>query len=92
MAIQRETIVLHAAGLHARPAALFVKKASEFQSRIDVKNLTQDGPLVDAKSILSLLTCGVSQNDRISISAEGADEWDAVSSLVDLVENNFEEH
>lgn len=51
-------------GLHARPAALFVEKANQFESEIKVRK--GDG-IVDGKSILSILTLGVEQGQKITI-------------------------
>ena len=83
--------VTHPVGLHARPAAQFVQTASQFQSKITVANLNGDGKAVDAKSILSILTLGVSQGTEIEITAEGPDEKDAIQALKTLVESNFGE-
>lgn len=76
-------------GLHARPAALFVKLSNEFRADIRIRNLSDSGEWVDAKSILSMLTAAVKQNDRIEIQAEGADEEAAVEKLEALVSSGF---
>jgi len=76
-------------GLHARPAALFVKLSNEFRADIRIRNLSDPGEWVNAKSILSLLTAAVKQNDRIEIQAEGADEEAAVEKLEALVRSDF---
>ena len=83
--------VEHAAGLHARPASLFVKTASDFSSKILVQNLNDKSDPVNAKSILSILTLGVSQDHEIEIVAEGEDADKAINALKDLIENNFGE-
>ncbi len=83
--------VEHSVGLHARPAAQFVQTASEYESTIQVKNLTSDTDPVDAKSILSVLTLGVQQGYEIEIAAEGADELEAIAALKALIEANFGE-
>jgi phosphocarrier protein len=80
--------VEHPAGLHARPAALFVKMASKFCSDIIVKT---DDREANAKSILSVLTLGVNQGMEITIIAKGEDESAAITALQELIENNFEE-
>jgi phosphocarrier protein FPr len=84
-------IVNHPVGLHARPAAQFVKTAMRFESDITVANITKDEKLEDAKSILSLLTLGVNQGDEIKITADGNDATLALAALKELVENNFGE-
>ena len=81
--------VEHASGLHARPASLFVKTANTFSSNIIVQNLNDMSDPVNAKSILSILTLGVSQNHEIEIIAEGEDADEAVNALKDLIDNNF---
>jgi phosphotransferase system HPr (HPr) family protein len=90
LTIQQEIVVRNKVGLHARPAALFVKTAGRYKSRLSVENLTSGKPPANAKSILSLLSCGVSQNNLIRITAEGSDETEALAALVGLIEKNFE--
>lgn len=91
MATSSEVVVRSTVGLHARPAALFVKTANGFSSRITVKNLTRDAQPVNARSILSLLSSGVRMNDRIRITTDGADEGAALAALAELVNSNFGE-
>jgi phosphocarrier protein HPr len=91
MAVLQEVVIRHKTGLHARPAALFVKAAIRFSSQIKVENLTKQKGPVNAKSIMSLLTVGVQANDRIRITANGADEEEAVATLYELVSSNFGE-
>lgn len=81
--------VINAVGLHARPAAEFVKLASQFKSRIMVRNLTRASTAVDAKSILSVLVLGVERDHEIELSSEGEDEVQAIQSLRELIESDF---
>jgi phosphotransferase system HPr (HPr) family protein len=83
--------VKHKVGLHARPASLFVQTANKFSSQIKVRNLTGNGALVDAKSIIMVLTLGVMKDHEIQIQAEGPDEELALSALKKLIEDNFGE-
>lgn len=83
--------VMDSVGLHARPAALFVKLANKFSSKISICNVSTSGKWANAKSILSVLTCGVKQGDRIEVQAEGSDEDLAVEALEKLVLSNFTE-
>ena len=78
-------------GLHARPAAQFVKTAARFKSSITVANLSKGTPPANAKSILSVLTAAVQMNDRIRLNADGADEAEAVAALCVLIDTNFGE-
>lgn len=91
MAISNEVVVRHKTGLHARPAALFVKTAAGFSSQITLENLTKQKVPVNAKSIMSLLTASVQTNDRVRITANGTDEEAAIAALSDLVNSNFGE-
>jgi len=86
-----ELVVRHKVGLHARPAALLVKTASGFGSRITVENLTKATALANAKSILSVLSVAVQMNDHVRISADGNDAEAAIAALGELIENNFGE-
>lgn len=81
-------VVDHKVGLHARPAAIFVKAANKYASDIQV---TKDDRTINAKSILSVLTLGVNQGTEITIHAEGEDADAALKELVALVEDNFGE-
>jgi phosphotransferase system HPr (HPr) family protein len=91
MATSNELVVVHKIGLHARPAAVFVKKAGSFSASITVENLSSGSQPVNAKSILGLLSIGVKMNDRIRVTAEGTDEAEAVAALSELVDSNFGE-
>ena len=84
-----EITIQHEVGLHARPAAMFVKVANSFLSQITVKNLGNESVTVNAKSILGILSSGVQMNDRIRITAEGEDADEALAALRDLIECNF---
>jgi phosphotransferase system HPr (HPr) family protein len=81
-----EVTLQHEAGLHARPAALFVKAASRFTSTITVQAGSKQA---NAKSIIQVLALGARQGTTVTINAEGADEADAVAALTALVEGNF---
>ena len=81
----------HSVGLHARPAAEFVKLASAFPCDIQIKNDTTESKFVNAKSILGVLTLGVNQGHVILINAEGEQAEKALDAIKQLVENNFGE-
>ena len=91
MSVSREVVIRHKVGLHARPAALFVKATSGFASRITVENLTKGTAPANAKSILSVLSLAVQMNDRFRITADGNDAEAAVIALCDLINSNFGE-
>ncbi len=83
---QATVVVYHEAGLHARPAMQFVKLAQQFNAKISV---TSKKKTVNAKSIVLILTLGVQPQSEIEITADGADEQEAITALVKLVESNF---
>jgi phosphotransferase system HPr (HPr) family protein len=76
-----ELEIRNPSGLHARPAALFVRTAGAQKARIRVRNLTRESGEVDAKSLLSVLGLGVSSGHRIEVSAEGDDEESAIAAI-----------
>lgn len=80
--------IKNASGLHARPAGMFVKKAAEFKSSVDV---IAKGKTVNAKSIMGIMSLGLAQGDELTIVAKGEDEEVAVNALVELVESGFGE-
>ena len=83
----KEVVVQNQVGLHARPATFFIQKANEFKSSIWVE---KDERKVNAKSLLGVLSLGITKGLAISIIAEGQDEEEAVNSLVALVSSDFE--
>ena len=86
-----ELTVRNPSGIHARPATLFVQAAARFRSRVTVENLDRGSKPVDAKSILMILTAGVQRGHRIRVSADGADESDAIATIRDLVDSGMGE-
>jgi len=86
VATSLELQVHNASGLHARPAAAFVRAACTFQSDIRVANLTTGSDPVTAKSIIGVLGLGVQRGHRISLLVDGADEGPAAEALRTLVE------
>jgi len=81
-----EVEVRNPSGLHARPAATFVRTAGGFAAEVRVTNLTRDADTsASAKSVLGVMGLGVSRGHRIRITAEGDDAEAAVRTLLDLV-------
>ncbi|MGI6144427.1 MAG: HPr family phosphocarrier protein [Clostridia bacterium] len=76
-------VIQNKTGLHARPASLFVKKASSFKCSIKIK---KDETEVDAKSMLSVLTLGAGQGTTITITTDGEDEKEAMQELLNLLQ------
>jgi phosphotransferase system HPr (HPr) family protein len=72
-------------GLHARPAAAFVRAATGFASTVRLANVTLGRPPADGKSIVGVLSLGVERGHVVRVVAEGADEDRAVETLRDLL-------
>jgi phosphocarrier protein HPr len=85
---QESVTIRNRAGIHARPAALIVKKANEFDSEIF---LELEEMKINAKSIMGIITLGANYKSVVQVIAEGDDEEEAVSAIVQLFENRFEE-
>src|SRR6476661_223966 len=75
---QLDLIIRNRTGLHARPARVFVDIAKQFQSTIRIGHGQK---LVNAKSLISVLTLGVASGQHISIDVDGADEAAAIAAL-----------
>ena len=82
----KEVVVQNQVGLHARPATFFIQKANEYKSSVWIE---KDERRVNAKSLLGVLSLGITKGISITLIAEGADEEKAVTELVDLVSSNF---
>ncbi len=88
MQYHKEVIVSNQVGLHARPATFFIQKANEFKSNIWIE---KDERKVSAKSLLGVLSLGITRGVNITISAEGPDAEEAVNALVNLITSDFAE-
>lgn len=80
--------VVNQLGMHARAAAKFVHIAGRFDARVRVARDTRE---MDGKSIMGILLLAAARGSTITISADGADEQDAVNALVALVQSGFGE-
>jgi len=80
--------ILNKLGIHARPAAQFVKTANRFQSEIRVE---KDGEEVDGKSIMGLMMLAAGHGSVIVVTADGEDAEAALSAIADLISRKFEE-
>lgn len=75
-------------GLHARPAAMFVKISSRYRAEVWVE---KDGERVNGKSIMGLMMLAAGKGSKLSIHAEGPDADKAVAEIKSLVETRFGE-
>lgn len=83
---QAEIEVRNPSGLHARPAAEFVRAASGFTAEVRITNLTRDADRsASAKSVLGVMALGVARGHAVRIDADGSDADVAVSTLIDLI-------
>ncbi len=86
--ITKKLTVLNKLGIHARPAAQFVRAASRFQSDVTV---VKDDESVDGKSIMGLMMLAVGCGAVITVTAEGADEEACMAALEELIAGKFGE-
>jgi phosphocarrier protein len=86
---ERSVIVGSRIGLHARPAALFVRAASEQAVRITVRK--GDGPPVDARSILRVLALGAKNGDTVVLEAEGDGAAEALEIVATVVAEDHDD-
>ena len=82
----KDIVVQNEVGLHARPAPFFIQTANECKSSIwDVK----DERKVNAKSLLGVLSLGITRGTEVSLVADGNDEEEALASLIELISSDF---
>lgn len=84
----RVLTVINKLGIHARPAALFVKTANRFTCDIFVE---KDGERVNGKSIMGLLMLAAGPGSRLTVVAEGTDSTSALSEIESLLRRKFDE-
>lgn len=86
--VSRNVTVVNQLGLHARAAAKFVHLATRFQCHVRVRRDTRE---MDGKSIMGILLLAAARGTTLTISADGADEGDALEALAALVASGFGE-
>jgi phosphocarrier protein len=86
--VSHEIEIKNTLGLHARPASLFVKTASNFECEITVE---KDSEIVNGKSLMGLLMLSAGYGTVIRISARGKDCEVAVKAIIDLITRKFDE-
>jgi phosphocarrier protein len=84
----RELTIKNRNGLHARPAALFVKIAGRFKGDVWVE---KDGERVNGKSIMGLMMLAAGQGSVLRVSVEGGDGTEVLKQLEELIESKFGE-
>ena len=87
-AVTRELVVTNKLGIHARPAAMFVKTANRFECDVFVE---KDGEKVNGKSIMGLMMLAAGPGSKLHVWAEGEDAARAVAELDALLQRKFDE-
>ena len=86
--LSKQLTVNNKLGIHARPAALFVKIASKFESHIEVE---KDGEIINGKSIMGLMMLAAGQGSKLTVTAEGRDAEAALKATEELFLQKFNE-
>ena len=84
--ISREVTIKNNIGIHARPATLFIQKANSYASSIWIQ---KDDRRISAKSLLGVLSMGITGGMTITLIADGPDEAEALNGLEELVSNSL---
>jgi len=83
-----QVVITHKIGLHARPSVKFTKLAKTFPCSVEIAT-SENGPWIDAKSIVKVMAAKVPQGSHLHFRAEGNDADDAITALIGLVESDF---
>ena len=83
-------LIQHEVGLHARPSVKLTKLAKTFTSKIEL-GLSENGPWIDAKSIVKVMAFKAAKGSTLHFRAQGDDATQAVAALVELVRRDFDE-
>jgi len=86
--IEKDLSITNRLGLHARPAAMFVRIASRHRSEVWV---SKEGEEVNGKSIMGLMMLAAGQGSKLRIRAEGPDAAEAIRDIEELIQSRFNE-
>ena len=86
--LTRELTVVNKSGIHARPAAMFVKTANRFACDVFVE---KDGEKINGKSIMGLMMLAAGPGSKITLHIKGSDAITAIAELEALVKRKFDE-
>lgn len=86
--VSKELTIRNRLGMHARPAAMFVKVCSKHRSEIYVE---KDGEQVNGKSIMGLMMLAAGSGSKLRVSCEGPDAEEAMAEIETLLERKFDE-
>jgi phosphocarrier protein len=86
--IEKEIMIINRLGLHARPAAMFVRIASRYRSEVWVE---KEGEQINGKSIMGLMMLAAGQGSKLTIRCEGPDADKVMEELEELIQHKFNE-
>jgi phosphocarrier protein len=86
--LEKEITIINRLGLHARPAAMFVRIASRYRSEVWVE---KEGEKINGKSIMGLMMLAAGQGSKLLISCEGPDADKVLEELEELIQKKFSE-
>jgi phosphocarrier protein HPr len=87
-AMKKDFTIANKLGIHARPAAMFVKTANRFSSEIFVE---KEGERVNGKSIMGLMMLAAGPGSKLTVHAEGQDASQALAAIETLIKGKFDE-
>src|SRR5918997_6537569 len=85
---EKEITIVNRLGMHARPAAMFVRIASRFRCEVWVE---KDGEQINGKSIMGLMMLAAGQGSKLRIRCEGPDAQEALCEIEQLIAGRFNE-
>ncbi|MCD4814188.1 HPr family phosphocarrier protein [bacterium] len=86
--VEKEVVIENKLGMHLRAAAVFIETGNRFSCQI---HLRKEDRLVNAKSIMGLMTLGAACGSKVTVVTEGADEQAASDALAALIQDRFGE-
>jgi len=86
--VEQTVVIVNKVGIHARPAVLLVKTASEYDCEVA---LVKGEQAFNCKSMISVMTAGIEQHETVSVRTNGDGETEALAAIVDLIAGGFGE-
>jgi phosphocarrier protein len=86
--ISQKLTIINKLGLHARAASKLVNRASQFESEVFID---KQGNRINAKSIMGVMMLAASKGTEILLEVDGNDEEDCIKSIIQLIDNRFDE-
>ena len=89
--VSKQTTIVNATGLHARPASVFVTEAKKYQSSVTIKDVDKGTAPENAKSSMMILAAGMGSGTKVEVACDGPDEQQALDALIALIDGGFGE-